>query len=83
MKELALLGRLVWVSYRFPRLSSSIIDTLNLYVNGALIENMQVYGHLYNTLCDISAAGSSAGAGTPPGSCSLGVSTYFATQFCG
>jgi hypothetical protein len=42
---------------RFPRLSSSIIDTLNIYVNGTLIENIQDYGHLYNTLCDISTAG--------------------------
>ena len=42
---------------RFPRLSSSIIDTLNLYVNGTLIENIQDYGHLYSTLYDISAAG--------------------------
>jgi hypothetical protein len=82
-KKLALLGRLIWVSYRFPRHSSSIIDTLNLYVNGTLIENIQVYAHLYNTLCDIIAAGGSAGAGTPPGSCSLGAGTYFTTQFCG
>ena len=66
MKELALLGQLIWVSYRFPRLSSSIIDTLNLYVNRTLIKNAQVYGHLYNTLCDISAAGGSAGACTHP-----------------
>ena len=42
---------------RFPRLSSSIIDTLNIYVNGTLIENIQAYGDLYNTLYDISAAG--------------------------
>ena len=42
---------------RFPRLSSSIIDTLNIYVNGTLIENIQGYGDLYNTLYDISAAG--------------------------
>jgi hypothetical protein len=40
----------------FPRLSSSIIDTLNLYVNGTLIENIQEYGHLYSTLYDLSAA---------------------------
>jgi hypothetical protein len=42
---------------RFPRLSSSIIDTLNIYVNGTLIENIQAYGDLYNALYDISAAG--------------------------
>ena len=42
---------------RFPRLSSSIIDTLNIYVNGTLIENIQAYGDLYNCLYDISAAG--------------------------
>jgi hypothetical protein len=41
----------------FPRLSSSIIDTLNIYVNGTLIENIQDYGHLYSTLYDISSAG--------------------------
>ena len=37
---------------RFPRLSSSIIDTLNIYVNGTLIENIQGYGDLYNVLYD-------------------------------
>ena len=42
---------------RFPHLSSSIIDTLNIYVNGTLIDNIQDYGHLYSTLYDISAAG--------------------------
>jgi hypothetical protein len=42
---------------RFPRLSSSIIDTLNIYVNGTIIENIQDYGHLYLALYDISAAG--------------------------
>ena len=48
-------GQTGWL--RFPRLSSSIIDTLNLYVNGTLIENIQDYGHLYNCLYDLSAAG--------------------------
>ena len=42
---------------RFPRLSSSIIDTLNLYVNGTLIENITDYGHLYSCLYDLSCAG--------------------------
>jgi hypothetical protein len=42
---------------RFPRLSSSIIDTLNLYINGTLIENITDYGHLYNSLYDLSCAG--------------------------
>jgi hypothetical protein len=42
---------------RFPRLSSSIIDTLNIYINGTLIENLQDYGHLYSTLYDLSCAG--------------------------
>ena len=42
---------------RFPRLSSSIIDTLNIYVNGTLIENITDYGHLYSTLYDLSCAG--------------------------
>jgi hypothetical protein len=42
---------------RFPRLSSSIIDTLNLYINGTLIENITDYGHLYSTLYDLSCAG--------------------------
>jgi hypothetical protein len=41
----------------FPRLSSSIIDTLNLYINGTLIENITDYGHLYNCLYDLSCAG--------------------------
>ncbi len=39
----------------FPRLSSSIMDTLN--VNGTLIENIQDYDHSYSTLYDISATG--------------------------
>ena len=42
---------------RFPRQSSSIIDTLNIYINGTLIENITYYGHLYNTLYDLSCAG--------------------------
>lgn len=42
---------------RFPRLSSSIIDTLNIYINGTLIENITEYGHLYSTLYDLSCAG--------------------------
>ena len=42
---------------RFPRLSSSIIDTLNIYINGTLIENITDYGHLYNSLYDLSCAG--------------------------
>jgi hypothetical protein len=42
---------------RFPRLSSSIIDTLNLYINGTLIENITDYGHLYSCLYDLSCAG--------------------------
>jgi hypothetical protein len=42
---------------RFPRLSSSIIDTLNIYINGTLIENITDYGHLYSCLYDLSCAG--------------------------
>jgi hypothetical protein len=42
---------------RFPRLSSSIIDTLNIYINGTLIENITEYGHLYSTLYDLSCVG--------------------------
>ena len=42
---------------RFPRLSSSIIDTLNIYINGTLIENITEYGHLYSCLYDLSCAG--------------------------
>ncbi len=56
MKELAQ-QQVVMVGFVSPRLSSSIIDTLNLYVNGTLIENIQDYGHLYSTLYDISATG--------------------------
>ncbi len=36
----------------YPRLSSSIIDTLTIYVNGTQIENIQNYNLLYNTLYD-------------------------------
>ena len=37
----------------YPRLSSSIIDTLTIYVNGTQIENIQNYNLLYNTLYDL------------------------------
>jgi hypothetical protein len=32
----------------YPRLSSSIIDTLTIYVNGTQIENIQNYNLLFN-----------------------------------
>lgn len=39
----------------FPRLSSSLIEQLSVYVNNSLVETIQHYNVLYNTLYDISA----------------------------
>ena len=41
----------------YPRLSSSIIDTLTIFVNGTQIENIQNYNLLYNTLYDLDGGG--------------------------
>jgi hypothetical protein len=41
----------------FPRLSSSIIEQLTLYVNGTMIENIQNYNVVYNTLFDLDGGG--------------------------
>jgi hypothetical protein len=41
----------------FPRLSSSIIETLTIFVNGTQIENIQNYNLLYNTLYDVDGGG--------------------------
>ena len=41
----------------FPRLSSSIIETLTIFVNGTQIENIQNYNLLYNTLYDLDGGG--------------------------
>ena len=38
----------------FPRLSSSLIEQLTIYVNGTMIENIPYYNVLYNTLYDLS-----------------------------
>ena len=38
----------------FPRLSSSLIEQLSIYVNGTMIENIPNYNVLYNTLFDLS-----------------------------
>lgn len=38
----------------FPRLSSSLIEQLSVYVNGTMIENIPHYNVLYNTLYDLS-----------------------------
>jgi hypothetical protein len=40
----------------FPRLSSSLIEQLTIYVNGTMIENIQNYNILYNTLYDLTCA---------------------------
>lgn len=42
-------------SAHFPRLSSSLIEQLSVYVNNSLVETIQNYNVLYNTLYDISA----------------------------
>lgn len=39
----------------FPRLSSSVIEQLSVYVNNSLVETIQNYNVLYNTLYDLSA----------------------------
>jgi hypothetical protein len=41
----------------FPRLSSSIIRNLAVYVNGTQIENIQNYNTLYNKLYDLDGGG--------------------------
>jgi hypothetical protein len=41
----------------FPRLSSSIIKNLAVYVNGTQIENIQAYNTLYNKLYDLDGGG--------------------------
>ena len=41
----------------FPRLSSSLIEQMSIYVNGTMIENIQQYGLLYNTLFDLDCGG--------------------------
>jgi hypothetical protein len=41
----------------YPRLSSSIIDTLTIFVNGTQIENIQNYNLLYNCLYDLDGGG--------------------------
>jgi len=41
----------------FPRLSSSIIKTLSVYVNGTLIERIDNYNILYNKLYDLDGGG--------------------------
>lgn len=41
----------------FPRLSSSVIEQMSIYVNGTMIENIQQYGVLYNTLFDLDCGG--------------------------
>lgn len=38
----------------FPRLSSSMIEQLSVYVNGTMIENIPNYNVLYNTIYDLS-----------------------------
>jgi len=40
----------------FPRLSSSIIGSLSVYINGVLIENIQTYNQLYCLLYDAQSA---------------------------
>ena len=41
----------------FPRLSSSLIKTLSVYVNGTLIERIDNYNILYNKLYDLDGGG--------------------------
>jgi len=41
----------------FPRLSSSLIKTLAVYVNGTLIERIDHYNTLYNKLYDLDGGG--------------------------
>jgi hypothetical protein len=39
----------------FPRNSASIIDTITVFINGAVYENIQSYNHLYNIIYDNTA----------------------------
>ena len=41
----------------YPRLTSSIIETLTIFVNGTQIENIQNYHLLYNTRYDLDGGG--------------------------
>ena len=41
----------------FPRLSSSLIKTLVVYINGTLIERIDNYNTLYNKLYDLDGGG--------------------------
>jgi len=41
----------------FPRLSSSLIKTLAVYINGTLIERIDNYNTLYNKLYDLDGGG--------------------------
>ena len=41
----------------FPRLSSSLIEALSIYVNGTLVETINRYNALYNCLFDLQGAG--------------------------
>jgi hypothetical protein len=44
-------------SLHFPRLSSSLIKTLAVYINGTLIERIDNYNTLYNKLYDLDGGG--------------------------
>lgn len=41
----------------FPRLSSSVIDQLSIYVNGTMVESINSYNTLYNCLFDLDCGG--------------------------
>ena len=41
----------------FPRLSSTLINTLAVYINGTLIERIDNYNTLYNKLYDLDGGG--------------------------
>jgi hypothetical protein len=46
----------------FPRLSSSLIEQLSIYVNGTLVETINKYNALYNTIFDLQGAGIDQGS---------------------
>lgn len=50
-------GTCTTANTHFPRLSSSLIESLAVYFNSTQIDNIQGYNLLYNTLFDIQGAG--------------------------
>ena len=44
------------IQAHFPRNSSSLIDTLNVYVNNRILDSIPNYNHIYNALSDLNGS---------------------------